>query len=81
MTYTTFHAQVSANGRIIITADLRKLTNINEDDTVVLTLQNQNTIQIQSIDKTISQAQSLIKARIAQYDLIYDLKSMRQIDV
>ena len=81
MTCTTFHAQVSANGRIIIPADLRKLTNINEGDTIVFTLQNQNTIQIQSIDKAISEAQSLIKDRFSQDDLMNDLKSMRQKDV
>ena len=70
---------ISTNGRINIPSQLRKLANLEDGDELILTLKD-NVIQLQPLDKIVSEVQDLVAHYFNNDDLMNDLNDMRKLE-
>jgi antitoxin component of MazEF toxin-antitoxin module len=75
-----WHAQIAAHGKLSIPASLMKAACIKDGDEVILSLNKDQTIQIQSIYHAIEEAQALVAEHFSKDDLQAELKAMRTAD-
>jgi bifunctional DNA-binding transcriptional regulator/antitoxin component of YhaV-PrlF toxin-antitoxin module len=75
-----WQTHIAAHGRLNIPVSLRKAAGIKDGDEVILTLNKDQTIQIQSIYHAIEEAQALVAKHFGEDDLQAELKAMRTDD-